>query len=212
MYFMGGGFGGPGCPSRGQYPRAVKNPLKPPPQPPPLFKFGSKGGFKQDIRFPKPPPPPPLDSAHLHATSDPGGGQEKGNPEAADQVLGLRTTWEPPSSDMCANTQESETLLQQGASRPPEGRLHIETHITARAAGQPAHPGSGGHTCAQAAHGEDSPWGPARTPRASPTTSPQQRGEGNEATKGDPPPPTGDPASAHAWRAPRSAAMGTEVT
>ena len=37
----------------------------------------------------------------------------------------------------------------------------------------------------------------------SPTTSPQQRGEGNEATKGDPS-PTGDPASAHAWRAPRS--------
>ena len=78
-----------------------------------------------------------------------------------------------------------------GAPRPPEGHLHTvhtETHTTARAAGQPAHPGGGGHASAQAAYREDSPWGPARTPRASPPTSPQQRGEGNEATKGDPRP------------------------
>ena len=144
------------------------------------------------------------DSAHLDATSDPGGSQKKGNPEAADQILG-QTTWEPSVSDMCADTEGSETLLQQGASRPPEGRLHTETHITARAAGQPAHPGSGGHARAQAAHGEDSPWGPARTPRASPTTSPQQRGEGNEATKGDPPPPHGRPGK-RPCLAPRAAA------
>ena len=129
--------------------------------------------------------------AHFQATNDPGGGQKKGNPEAADQVLGLRTTWEPPLSDMCADTQGSEALLQQGAPQPPEGHLHTvhtETHTTARAVGQPAHPGSGGQTSAQATHGEDSPRGPACTPRASPPTNPQQRGEGNEATKGDPPP------------------------
>ena len=34
MYFIGGAFfGGPGCPSRGQYPGAAKNPLKTPPNP-----------------------------------------------------------------------------------------------------------------------------------------------------------------------------------
>ena len=36
-----------------------------------------------------------------------------------------------------------------------------------------------------------------------PNQQPLAAGGGNEATKGDPP-PTGDPASAHAWRAPRS--------
>ena len=44
----------------------------------------------------------------------------------------------PPLSDMCADTQGTEALLQQGAPRPPEGRLHIvhtQTHTTARAAG-----------------------------------------------------------------------------
>ena len=48
-------------------------------------------------------------------------------------------TWEPPLSDMCAGTQGSETVLQQGAPQPPEGRLHTlhtKTHTTARAAGQ----------------------------------------------------------------------------
>ena len=52
MFFMGGGgaLGGPFC---GQYPRAAKNPLKTPP----LFKFGSGGRFKHDIRFPRILPP-----------------------------------------------------------------------------------------------------------------------------------------------------------
>ena len=46
MYFIGGGFGGPGYPSRGQYPRAAKNPLKtPPPQTPPPFLNLALGGF-----------------------------------------------------------------------------------------------------------------------------------------------------------------------
>ena len=59
MFFIGGGgVGGPGGRFRGQYPRAAKNPLKPPPKTPPFFKFGSGGGFKHDIRFPRIPPPP----------------------------------------------------------------------------------------------------------------------------------------------------------
>ena len=94
---------------------------------------------------------------HLHATDNPEWGQKEGNPEAADQVVGVRATWEPPLSDMCADTQGSETLLQQGAPRPPEGRLHTlhtKTHTTTRAAGQPAHPGGGGHANTQATHGE----------------------------------------------------------
>ena len=59
IFFIGGGFGGPGGRFRGQYPRAAKNPLKPPPpKTPPFFKFGSGGGFKHDIRFLRIPPPP----------------------------------------------------------------------------------------------------------------------------------------------------------
>ena len=60
MYFIGGGGGrcGPGCPFRRQYPRAAKNPLKPPPPKPPLFLNLALGGFKHDIRFPRNPPPP----------------------------------------------------------------------------------------------------------------------------------------------------------
>ena len=60
MYFIGGGFGGPGCPSLGQYPRAAKNPLKPPPppKPPPFLHLAPRGGFKQDVQFPRNPPPP----------------------------------------------------------------------------------------------------------------------------------------------------------
>ena len=74
MYFIGGGmFGGLGCPSRGQYPRAAKNPLNPPPQPP-RFKFGSRGGvLKQDIRFPRTPPPPALDNLEDASMCLPGG-------------------------------------------------------------------------------------------------------------------------------------------
>ena len=36
MFFIGGG-GGAGCPFRGQYPRAAKNPLEPPPHKTPPF-------------------------------------------------------------------------------------------------------------------------------------------------------------------------------
>ena len=65
MFFIGGGgFGGPGCRFRGQYPRAAKKPLKTPPKPPPFFNFGSGGGFKHDIRFPRTPPPPCCCSYH----------------------------------------------------------------------------------------------------------------------------------------------------
>ena len=55
MFFIGGGggVGGLGGRFRGQYPRAAKNPLKTPP----FFKFGSGGGFKHDIRFPRIPAP-----------------------------------------------------------------------------------------------------------------------------------------------------------
>ena len=42
-------------------------------------------------------------STHLHTTSNPEWGQIEGNSEAADQVLGLRATWEPPLSDVCAD-------------------------------------------------------------------------------------------------------------
>ena len=129
---------------------------------------------------------------HLHTTGNPERGQKEGNSEAADQVLGLRATWEPPLSDVCANTQGSATLLRQGAPRPLERRLHTlhtKTHTTARAAGQPAQPGNGGYASTQAACGEGPPRGPACAPRASPLTSPQRQGEGNEATTGDPPPP-----------------------
>ena len=119
----------------------------------------------------------------------PGRGPAKRKPGGGRPSLGSANDMGTPPVRRVRGTHGSETLLQQGASRPPEGRLHAETHITACAAGQPAHPGSGGHAPAQAAHGEDSPWGPARMPRASPTPSPQLRGEGNEATKETPPPP-----------------------
>ena len=51
MYFIGGVGGG--CPSRGQYPRAAKNSLTPPPS-----LNLALGAFRQDIRFPRTPPPP----------------------------------------------------------------------------------------------------------------------------------------------------------
>ena len=57
MYFIWGGVGGPGCPSRGQYPRAAKTHLKPPPKPPLFFKFGSGGGLSRISDFREPPPP-----------------------------------------------------------------------------------------------------------------------------------------------------------
>ena len=66
MYFMyfigGGGFGGPGCPSRGQYSRAVKTPLKTPPNPPPFLNL-ALGGFLSrisDFRETPPMSPPSL--------------------------------------------------------------------------------------------------------------------------------------------------------
>ena len=58
MYFIGGGVGGPGCPSRGQYPRAAKNPLKPPLPKPPLFLNLALGGFLSRISDFREPPPP----------------------------------------------------------------------------------------------------------------------------------------------------------
>ena len=90
-------------------------------------------------------------STRFHAT---------GNPEKADQILGLRAAWEPPLPDMCAGAPGSETLLQQGAPRPPEGRVrtvYATTHTSARTAGQPAHPGGGGHASTQATHGTPPP-------------------------------------------------------
>ena len=58
MYFVGGGgFGGPGCPPRGQYPGAAKNPLEPPPQDPPFFELGSWGVLSMISDFRESPPP-----------------------------------------------------------------------------------------------------------------------------------------------------------
>ena len=57
MFFIGGGFGGPGGRFRGQYPRATKTPLNPPPQNPPFFKFGSGGGLSMISDFRESPPP-----------------------------------------------------------------------------------------------------------------------------------------------------------
>ena len=65
MFFIGGGgggFGGPGGRFRGQYPRAAKNPLKPPPPKTlPFFKFISWGGLSMisDFRESRPPWVPP---------------------------------------------------------------------------------------------------------------------------------------------------------
>ena len=60
MYFMGGGggFGGPGCPSRGQYPRTAKNPLKTPPKTPRFLNLALGGFLSMISDFRQPPPPP----------------------------------------------------------------------------------------------------------------------------------------------------------
>ena len=55
MYFIGGGgVWGVGVPLLADDTPAQR---KPPPQNPPFCKFGSRGVFKQDIRFPRTPPP-----------------------------------------------------------------------------------------------------------------------------------------------------------
>ena len=78
MYLIGGGFGGPGCPSRGQFPRAAKNPLKPPPPPkaPPFLNL-AVGGFRAGYPISENPPPPratqllmSLDLQLLHTPCD----------------------------------------------------------------------------------------------------------------------------------------------
>ena len=148
---------------------------------------------------PKPDPPPPPNHTHSQQQAFSRHqrlrmGPEKRKPGGGSSSPGSVSSMGTPLSNMRTDTQGSETLLQQGAPRPPEGRLHAlhtKTHTTARATGQPAHPGDGGHASIQATHGENPPppRGPACAPRASPPTSPQQRGKGNEATEGAPPPP-----------------------
>ena len=49
--------GGRGGVSADNTPAQRKTPLKPPPKTPPFFKFGSGGGFKHDIQFPRIPAP-----------------------------------------------------------------------------------------------------------------------------------------------------------
>ena len=84
------------------------------------------------------------DSPHLHTTSGPGGGQEKGNLEAADQVLGLRTTWEPPLSDMCADTRGVRHCCSRGHhGHPKDACTPRHTSRRARLASQRT-PGVGG--------------------------------------------------------------------
>ena len=88
----------------------------------------------------------------------------------------------PALSNMRTDTQGSQTLLQQGAPRPPEGRLHAvytKTHTTARAAGQLVHPGGGGHANTQATHGESPPpppWGACMRATSQPTHQPPAEG------------------------------------
>ena len=80
----------------------------------------------------------------------------------------------------------STALLQQGSQRPPKGSLHTTTHTTARAAGQPTHPGGGGHASTQAICGSDPPQERACTQQAHPPHGPRQRGERDQATQRGP--------------------------